>query len=131
MRSTFKNATFLSIGHLLEVCQKWQNGLENVLVEPMGRGFEITGGPIPPVIEDGTNRGHMSTYGVLYRFDWAGATMNGEVKAGSKAVKQALRDLRREVITVNGHILPPVHSLKELVTLLRETLNSRPVKIRE
>jgi hypothetical protein len=41
------------------------------------------------------------------------------------AVRQALRDLRREVITVNGHVLPPVTSRKELISLLTQTLNSR------
>jgi hypothetical protein len=41
------------------------------------------------------------------------------------AVRQALRDLRREKITVNGHILPPVTSRKELISLLTQTLNSR------
>ena len=48
-----------------------------------------------------------------------------------KALKQAMRDLRREVIIVNGHVLPPIHSLKELVALLKETLNSRPLKLKE
>ena len=42
-----------------------------------------------------------------------------------KAVKQAIRDLQREVLTVNGHVLPPVDSHKELVHLLSQTLNSR------
>lgn len=42
-----------------------------------------------------------------------------------KAVKQAIRDLQREVLTVNGHVLPPVDSRKELVNLLSQTLNSR------
>jgi hypothetical protein len=42
-----------------------------------------------------------------------------------EAVRQALRDLRREVITVNGHVLPPVTSRKELISLLTQTLNSR------
>ncbi|KAL3905585.1 MAG: hypothetical protein SGILL_009618, partial [Bacillariaceae sp.] len=41
------------------------------------------------------------------------------------AIRQALRDLRREVITVNGHVLPPVTSRKELINLLTQTLNSR------
>jgi len=41
------------------------------------------------------------------------------------AVRQALRDLRREIITVNGHVLPPVTSRKELVSMLTQTLNSR------
>lgn len=42
-----------------------------------------------------------------------------------EAIRQALRDLRREVITVNGHVLPPVTSRKELISLLTQTLNSR------
>jgi hypothetical protein len=41
------------------------------------------------------------------------------------AVKQAIRDLQREILTVNGHVLPPVDSRKELVHLLSQTLNSR------
>lgn len=40
-------------------------------------------------------------------------------------VKQAIRDLQREVLTVNGHVLPPVQSRKELIQLLSQTLNSR------
>lgn len=42
-----------------------------------------------------------------------------------EAVRQALRDLQREIITVNGHVLPPVTSRKELISLLTQTLNSR------
>jgi hypothetical protein len=42
-------------------------------------------------------------------------------------VKQAIRDLQREVLTVNGHVLPPVQSRKELVQLLAQTLNSRSI----
>jgi hypothetical protein len=42
-----------------------------------------------------------------------------------EAIRQALRDLRREVITVNGHVLPPVTNRKELINLLTQTLNSR------
>jgi len=41
------------------------------------------------------------------------------------AIRQALRDLRREIITVNGHVLPPVTSRKELVSMLTQTLNSK------
>jgi hypothetical protein len=40
-------------------------------------------------------------------------------------LKQAIRDLQREVLTVNGHVLPPVRSRKELVEILTQTLNSR------
>jgi hypothetical protein len=41
------------------------------------------------------------------------------------ALNQALRDLRREIITVNGHVLPPVTSRKDLIHLLSQTMNSR------
>jgi hypothetical protein len=40
-------------------------------------------------------------------------------------VLQAIRDLQRERITVNGHLLPPVTNRKELVYLLQQTMNSR------
>jgi hypothetical protein len=41
------------------------------------------------------------------------------------ALRQAIRDLQREIITVNGHVLAPVTSRKELIHLLSQTLNSR------
>jgi hypothetical protein len=43
----------------------------------------------------------------------------------ASALRQALRDLQREVITVNGHVLPPVTSRKDLLQLLTQTMNSR------
>ena len=46
-----------------------------------------------------------------------------------KAIKQAIRDLQREVITVNGHALPPVSSRKELLELLSQMLNSRSISL--
>lgn len=47
------------------------------------------------------------------------------------ALRQALRDLQREIITVNGHVLPPVNSRKELVAILGQTLNSRTLTAAE
>lgn len=47
--------------------------------------------------------------------------------SNTKAIKQAIRDLQREIFTVNGHPLPPVQSRKELVELLSQTLNSRSI----
>ena len=41
------------------------------------------------------------------------------------AVQQALRDLKREIITINGQVLPPVTSRAELIQLLSQTLNSK------
>jgi hypothetical protein len=48
-------------------------------------------------------------------------------------LKQALADLQREVLTVNGQPLPPVRSRKELLQVLSQTLNSRSLfrKFRE
>ena len=51
------------------------------------------------------------------------------------SLRQAIRDLQREVITVNGNVLPPVKSRKDLVSLLSQVLNSRtltslPVKLK-
>mmetsp|Transcript_7429 Transcript_7429/g.17810 ORF Transcript_7429/g.17810 Transcript_7429/m.17810 type:complete len:666 (-) Transcript_7429:40-2037(-) len=48
-----------------------------------------------------------------------------ELVDNTMMLKQALRDLQREVITVNGHVLPPVTSRKDLLQLLTQTLNSR------
>jgi hypothetical protein len=48
-----------------------------------------------------------------------------------EALRQALRDLQREIITVNGHVLPPVSSRKELLNILRQTLNSRTLTAAE
>lgn len=49
---------------------------------------------------------------------------SGELCNDPKAVKQAIRDLQREVITINGHALPPVTSRKDLINLLSQALNS-------
>lgn len=49
----------------------------------------------------------------------------GSLCKSNDAIRQALRDLRREIITVNGHVLPPVKSRKELVSMLTQTLNSK------
>lgn len=54
----------------------------------------------------------------------AGGPDAGSVE-NNDAVRQALRDLQREVISVNGNILPPVTSRKDLISLLSQTLNSR------
>ena len=46
-------------------------------------------------------------------------------KNGDSAIHQAIKDLQREVITVNGNVLPPATSRAELIQLLSQTLNSR------
>lgn len=126
----------------MEVCADRAEFLENVVIRPMGKDFEMgaaASGPVVPLLTaagapagdtaapppDAAPAGSGSA--VLYSFDFR----IDDAIADSRAIKQALRDLRREVITVNGHILPPVHKLKELVGILRETLTSRPVKLRD
>lgn len=47
------------------------------------------------------------------------------------AVRQAIMDLQREIITVNGHVLPPVNSRKDLLNVLGQTLNSRTLTAAE
>lgn len=47
----------------------------------------------------------------------------------NQALRQAIRDLQREVITVNGNILPAVTSRNDLIELLTQTLNSRNLPI--
>lgn len=46
-----------------------------------------------------------------------------------KLLKQAMKDVRREKITVNGRSLPPAKTLKELVFVLTEALNSKPLTL--
>lgn len=53
-----------------------------------------------------------------------------------EVLRQAILDLQREVITINGHVLPPVTSRRDLVNLLSQSLNSRsltatPMKYRD
>ena len=42
------------------------------------------------------------------------------------ALRQALRDLQREVISINGQVLPHVTSRKQLLQQLQQALNSKP-----
>ena len=46
-----------------------------------------------------------------------------------KLLKQAVKDVRREIITVNGNVLPPAKTLKDLVKLLTKALNSKPLTL--
>ena len=46
-----------------------------------------------------------------------------------KLLKQAMKDVRREIITVNGQVLPPAKTVKDLVRLLTKALNSKPLTL--
>lgn len=95
MRHIFKTIEFRSIGHLLEVCQGFRNELHSI--------------DLPPDMGGIGGKNHDVT----------------TMCCDANAVKQAIRDLQREVLTVNGHVLPPVDSRRDLVHVLSQTLNSR------
>lgn len=99
MRRLFKTVEFRSIGHLLEVCQGFQENLQNIHIPP------VYGGIMAEVSSEASDLDSLCS--------------------SSRAIKQALRDLQRELVTVNGHALPPATSRRELVHLLSQTLNSR------
>ncbi|KAL7550995.1 hypothetical protein ACHAWF_017413 [Thalassiosira exigua] len=105
MRHYFKTAVFHSVGHILDECRREREILDNIA--------------LPPPWKEGV-------FGMV-----GGGETKGDVDAAMKqycsdpvVVKQALRDLRREVITVNGQMLPPAHSHMELAEHLRQILNS-------
>lgn len=120
MRRVFKTSEFISIGHLLEVCQEYKDQLENIIVLP--RDFNENG--IGNTFDDGGPNDAVAVNGDLKNI------RKGNLGA-TKAVKQALRDLRREIITINGFLCPPVQSLTELVKLLKERLHTRTVKLKD
>jgi hypothetical protein len=122
MRKVFKTIEFHSIGHLLKVCHDYRHTLENIVVTQ--RDSLLSGSSVT----SGAER-RDSEINMLSSASFDKNTM--DLCNNTKAIKQALRDLRRETITVNGQILPPVQSLRELITLLKERLNSRPMKLKE
>mmetsp|Transcript_40801 Transcript_40801/g.86889 ORF Transcript_40801/g.86889 Transcript_40801/m.86889 type:complete len:489 (-) Transcript_40801:109-1575(-) len=110
LRYFFKNAVFHSVGHILDECRRERESLDNIA--------------LPPPWKEGV-------FGMA-----GGGDAKGDVDAAIKQycsdpalVKQALRDLRREVITVNGQILPPAHSHMELAEHLGQILNSEKLRL--
>lgn len=122
MRKMYKTSEFRSIGHLLDACHEYRHSLENIVVAARDSLFADH---YLETASDGMNGTEKLFSGGVFDKDTVDLCNN------TKAVKQALKDLRRETIIVNGQILPPVQSLKELIKLLRERLNSRPVKLKE
>lgn len=98
MRSFFKTVEFMSIGHLLETCASYRSLLQRIELPP--KRYSINGGNGDPYQIDG------------YDDDFDEAH-----------VRQAIRDLQRERITINGSLLPPVKSRSELLRVLSQTLN--------
>jgi len=110
LRYFFKNSVFHSVGHILDECRRERESLDNIALPPPWKEgvFGMAGG--------GDTKGDAEAAIKQYCSDPA-------------LVKQALRDLRREVITVNGQILPPAHSHMELAEHLGQILNSKKLML--
>jgi hypothetical protein len=118
LRKVFKTTEFRSIGHLLDVCHDFKQSLENIIILPKEN-----------LLHTSSKCDSSSEVDILASPSFE-HNLN-DLCENKKAVKQSLRDLRRETIVINGHVLPPVKSISELLTLLRERLNSRPMKLKE
>lgn len=99
LRQTFKGTEFTSIGHMLQVIHNHRELLNNISL-PSFSSFNCISS-------------HLD-----------GSTAYYEDDSNNKDIKQALVDLRREVITVNGIILSaPAHSKNQLVQILCDALH--------
>lgn len=106
MRGFFKEAVFHSVGHILDVCRSCREGLDNIA--------------LPPPWKEGV-------FGLAGGGNGKNVDMDEAIRNycnDESLVKQALRDLRREVITVNGQVISPPHSSAELAESLGQVLNS-------
>lgn len=110
LRHYFKNSVFHSVGHILDECRRERESLDNIALPPPWKEgvFGMVGG--------GEIKGDFDVAMKQYCSD-------------KELVKQALRDLRREVVSVNGQMLPPAHSLPELAEHLGQILNSNQLML--
>ena len=104
MRHTFKTAEFHSIGHLLEVCSSFRQELQNIELAPAKNNSN-------------NNNSNISANGAPE------PSASGE----EGKLNQAVLDLQREVISVNGSVLPTVTNRSDLIELLASALNTRTV----
>jgi hypothetical protein len=110
LRRHFKTAVFHSVGHILDECRRERASLDNIALPPPWKEgvFGMVGGGDTNVDAEWAMKQYISDPAL---------------------VKQALRDLRREVITVNGHILPQAHSHMELAEHLGRILHSNQLEL--
>lgn len=104
LRHHFKTAVFHSVGHILDECRRERASLDNIA--------------LPPPWKEG-----------VFGMAGGGEMAMKQYIRDPALVKQALRDLRREVITVNGHILPQAHSHMELAEHLGRILHSNQLEL--
>lgn len=117
LRHFFKEAVFHSVGHILDVCRSCRESLDNIALPPPWKEgvFGLAGGGVNTNSKDNNNNtdGADNMDKVIQRY------CNDD-----HLVEQALKDLRREVITVNGQVISPAHSSMELAENLGRILNS-------
>ena len=124
LRHVFKTSEFQSMGHLLEVCNGYKHQLENITIS--SRDYTPSESNAFQTSESATSPDVISSAASGDEIDVRKCSTKT-----TKAIKQALRDLRREIITINGQLLPPARTLTELVKLLRERFHSRTIKLKE
>jgi hypothetical protein len=110
LRHHFKTAVFHSVGHILDECRRERASLDNIALPPPWKEgvFGMAGGGDTNADADSAMKQYISNPAL---------------------VKQALRDLRREVITVNGQILPQAHSQMELAEHLGRILHHNQLEL--
>ena len=114
LRHFFKEAVFHSVGHILDVCRSCRESLDNIALPPPWKEgvFGLAGGGVNINTTNNTDdANNMDKVIQHYCSD-------------DHLVEQALKDLRREVITVNGQVISPAHSSMELAENLGRVLNS-------
>jgi len=68
--------------------------------------------------------GHLLEVCQAFRPELQEIPLSRQEDLSQEKIQQALIDMRREIISVNGRVLPPVHSRKDLVRVLAQTLQA-------
>ncbi len=121
LRQYFKNSVFRSVGHILDECRRERESLDNITLPP-----PWTEGVLG-VVSSGERGGD-----AIAKRGGGGDNVDSAIKqyiSDPELVKQALRDLQREVITVNGIQLPPANSQMEFAEYLGKVLNSKQLEL--
>ena len=122
LRQYFKNSVFHSVGHILDECRRERESLDNIALPPPWKEGVLG------VVSGGGGGGGDATV----RKGAGGDNVDSAIKqyiSNPALVKQALRDLRREVVTVNGIPLPPANSQMEFAEYLGKVLNSKQLEL--
>jgi len=118
LRQHFKTAVFHSVGHILDDCRRNRTKLDNIAIPPPWKegvyGMTGGGGSVDGVSASTTSSTNVMDIDLAIQ----------QYISDPSLVKQALRDLRREVITINGQVLPPADSHQELAAQLGLILHS-------